>query len=195
MTKLTPLLLALALCASCQSSRPQTSQLEEPLLITTEEDYSHSSTETVFPVQVADFNRQRVVQYDEAANDIAVGYEYFTPQGNISVTFYLYPNEIGAQEAMKRATAGLLRANPGSEIHSEGASTLLPEKTGLQITVASPRTSSFGDTTVISEAHVIELDEAWLFRVRASYAPELWEAARAELPMLVHELMCHGHAE
>lgn len=193
MTRLTPLLVALAFCASCKLPQPDKGPHSEPLweslLITTAESYEHAESGTVFPTKVAGFELKRVVQYDEEGYDIAVGYECRIPKGTIIVTLYLYPNEGGTvKEAMERSTAGILRANPGSEIHSERVSMLIPDEQGSQITVISPRTTAFGNTAFISEAHVFVLDNTWLLKVRSSYTMYLWDDAKAELKRFMSEL-------
>ena len=56
----------------------------------------HSSSGFVFPIEVGSFLRDRVTQYDQAGDDVSVGYNNVSVDSPVAATVYVYPARGGS---------------------------------------------------------------------------------------------------
>jgi hypothetical protein len=65
--------------------------------------YLHGPARALFPVQVGEFRRSIILQYDQEGKDVSASYDLATPAGRLLITVYIYP----AIAAPPAARAGL----------------------------------------------------------------------------------------
>jgi hypothetical protein len=81
------IVLLLALAGSAIGWTPIAAQRE----VTVEGDYVHGPAHAVYPLQVGDFHRSEIYQYDELGEDVSASYNLATPEGRLLITVYIYP--------------------------------------------------------------------------------------------------------
>jgi hypothetical protein len=86
------ILLALALALG---SQPAAAQRE----VVTDGPYLHGPAHTVYPLQVGEFRRSDIYQYDRDGADVSASYNLMTPEGRLLITVYIYPAAPAAQAA------------------------------------------------------------------------------------------------
>jgi len=80
--------LAAAVMISLAGCRPALTS--GPRDITPQGEYLHVPSGMRFPEHVADFTRERVLQYDTVGNDVGIGYNREQPGQQLAATVYVY---------------------------------------------------------------------------------------------------------
>ena len=211
-------LLLLAACAATltgcpmagtwKGSAPRSARLATPRALTAEGDVHHAGAGLTFPPTAAGFTRSAQHQYDQDGHDLSVGYDLVAPNWRMFVTIYVYPGPehtyIGATDAALRATqaryvsgemarvqAEILGTHTDAALLRQGPSALFPEspETGGVMAVFTDRMSTvFGPQDTLSEAHLALWASQWFLKVRATYPPQMEQAARQHLQQLVRRL-------
>jgi len=96
--KTVPILLVLAAVPGWQ---PAAAQRE----IRTPNTYVHGPARALYPVQVGDFRRSDIYQYDSEGKDVSASYNLATPAGRLLITVYIYPAAAAAPSARAKACA------------------------------------------------------------------------------------------
>jgi hypothetical protein len=91
------IVLTLALAATV-GWQPAAAQRE----VAVEGAYLHGPARAVFPVQVGEFRRAKLFQYDQAGKDVSASYNLATPAGRLLITIYIYPAAAAAPAARSR---------------------------------------------------------------------------------------------
>jgi hypothetical protein len=87
----------------------------------------HQKSRFVFPIQVGSFRRERPTQYDQAGEDISVGYNNYSIP--IAVTVYVYPAHARSLTAeFTSRQAEILHAHPGAQLVVTSNVTITPAK-------------------------------------------------------------------
>jgi hypothetical protein len=84
MTRKIVLTMALAATVGWQPAAAQREVLSE-------EAYVHGPARAVFPVQVGEFRRSKLLQYDREGKNVSASYNLTTPAGRLLITVYIYP--------------------------------------------------------------------------------------------------------
>ena len=107
-------LIPLFVLTACSTLNPK--YFERPRAIRVTEQYTHKKTGMVFPTDIGRFERGSIIQYDEKALHISVGYNLLTASGPVAATVYLFPSpniiSIGSPEHIVAS----MRANFGQQV-------------------------------------------------------------------------------
>jgi hypothetical protein len=107
------------------STRPARPGSFEPKTIPTEanKSYLHASTGFDFPFNVGAFRREKVVAFDEAGKNVAVGYA--DPSLKIILTLYVYPHYgLPADAHFKQVKGDIVRINAKATLVDDGPVTI-----------------------------------------------------------------------
>ncbi|HEX8224799.1 MAG TPA: hypothetical protein VF605_13355 [Allosphingosinicella sp.] len=61
--------------------------------------YVHGPARAVFPVEVGEFRRSKLFQYDREGKNVSASYNLATPTGRLLITVYIYPAAAAAPAA------------------------------------------------------------------------------------------------
>ena len=141
-----------------------------PVKVEPNKPFAHAASGFVFPANVGAFRRATVHTFDDAGNNVAVGYA--DPSLKIILTAYVYPHAGFAADAHFRQTkADVLRANPAAKLLDEGPATAGPD--GRQYPGLRARYGFVGrlagvEQDVVSEAYLFACGGQFL-KYRAMY--------------------------
>jgi hypothetical protein len=153
--------------------------------------YHHRHAAAAFPVQVGEFQRSDLFQYDADGRDVSGSYNLPTPEGRILITAYIYPAAPAAGEAQRmrscrdeyEAAAGAIEQNrPDAVRESEGGSVAAGQVPAALRHRGIYRFGTEFDGRVQpirSEVHLYcYVGGGWLVKYRVS-APEAVDTSRA----------------
>ena len=153
---------------------------EEPVDLDVEGDYRHEHTHITFPVSLGGIPRTRVTKYDEAALDVAGGYDEpanvqsFPPSAPIVLTVLVYPAGERLESHMEGVNAEIPLAFAGAKLAtSRPYEFTAGERSlkGLYSRHTIPSLAPVGDYAVVLDTYLFRVRREgarWFLKVRAT---------------------------
>jgi hypothetical protein len=148
--------------------------------IRTADTYVHGPAHAHFPVQVGDFRRSDIYQYDSDGKDVSASYNLGTPAGRLLITIYIYPAAAAAPAARVKACKDEFEVVNSAISSQHGNAAPVELGAALPVEGAGPRLrhrsvyrfhSPFDDKVqeIRSEAHLYcYVGGDWLVKYRVS---------------------------
>lgn len=183
------------ICIAALLTAAPSAAAAEPHSIDAPGTVAHAAAATGFPERIGEFRRARVVQYDEAGEDIGASYNLASPEGRLLITVYVYPVPRGGpapvgtaaraslcqQEFDSTQQAMVTQHRDMSVVESGGADGLAGTEPQLSHRTVVRFQTPFDDRVqeVRSEARLYcFVGDNWLVKYRAS-SPTAVDAAAA----------------
>ncbi|MFC1529515.1 hypothetical protein ACFL41_00415 [Gemmatimonadota bacterium] len=152
-------LILLSVLTACSTLNPK--YFERPRAIRDTEQYTHKKTGMVFPTDIGRFERVSIIQYDEKALHISVGYNLLTASGPVAATVYLFPSpniiSIGAPDRIVAS----MRANFGQQVLTASIEEILQAHDGAEVIEEKEITSQQVGQTIIGHHVTFEYEQVF----------------------------------
>ena len=175
--------IGLTACPARQAGSPRVKYvpLADPIDLDVEGDYSHESTHCIFPASLGGIPRNRVTKYDQAALDVAAGYDEpgnmrtLPPTTPISLTVFVYPAQEKLEAHMEGVEAEIPLAFPGATLAASEPYTFVSGERSVEGLYSRHRIPSFAsseDQAVVSDTYLFRVKRegaSWFLKVRATF--------------------------
>ncbi|MCL5076333.1 MAG: hypothetical protein M1136_11940 [Chloroflexi bacterium] len=173
---------------------------QEPSQINVEGPYTHPGLKMRFPERIGDFERGKVLRYDQSEEDVSVGYNLLSPRYPVVATVYVYPGvrvvSIGSLPKVVAQAKALIEEREFSAVKNEilkwypGATSVTEDEAlldqpgrtlkGRKLTFKFERVVAGTRLPMLSETYLFTLDK-WFIKYRFTYPEQSHDLATAQI--------------